>query len=286
MTLRRPLLRYLGSKWRLAPWLIGQFPPHEIYVEPFGGAAAVLLRKERVRTEVYNDVDSELVNLFRVLRDESGAAARLLRAVALTPYARDEYVASFERAECPIERARRLVVRLHMGHGTRGTRTDRAAGFRSDGTSGTTRVAGEWAEFPLALRAIIDRLRGVQIENKCALDLLDYWSSPRALIYLDPPYLPETRSCKARQREGFHTYRHELTVEQHVELLDRACASSAMVAISGYAAPLYEERLTDWLKVETAARAHRNLERTEVLWLNPAAVRARLVGPLFQAAAA
>lgn len=270
---QRPLLRYLGSKWRLAPWIIAQLPPHEIYLEPYGGGASLLLRKTRVRSEIYNDLDGELVNLFRVLRDPLGGG-ELVRKLKLTPYARAEYVEAMEPCQDAIERARRLLVRSHMGHGTRGTRTDRPAGFRSDGTSGTTRVAGEWADFPEVLLAIIDRIRGVSIDNRPALELIEYWDDPKTLIYLDPPYLPATRSSKARQAEGYHVYAHEMTVEQHVELLDRIQATQSMVALSGYPSSLYDEKLAGWERRETSARAHRNTERTEVLWLNAAAVAA------------
>ncbi len=279
----RPLLRYLGSKWRLAPWVIGHFPAHDIYVEPCGGAAAVLLQKDRCRTEVYNDIDGELVNLFAVLRSPAGA--ELVRQVALTPYARAEYLAAHLPSDDPVERARRLLVRSHMGHGTRGTRVDRAAGFRSDGKTGGTRVAGEWADFPIALSAIIDRLRGVSLDNRPALDLVAYWDDPKVLVYLDPPYLPETRSDKAKQAEGYHTYACEMRLEDHVELLDAARASRSMVLISGYDSPLYDDALRGWRRVTTRARAHRNAERLEVLWINPLAVDQLEAGPLFGAAA-
>lgn len=279
----RPLLRYLGSKWRLAPWIIGHFPQHEIYVEPFGGAAAVLLQKPRCRSEVYGDVDGELVNLFSVLR--SPEASQLIRHAALTPYARAEYLLAMEPAACPLERARRLLVRSHMGHGTRGTRTDRSAGFRSDGTTGTTRVAGEWADFPEQLRAIVERLRGVAIESRPAAELIAYWDDPRVLLYLDPPYMPETRSGKARQREVFHAYAHEMVPEDHVALLEQVRGSRSMVILSGYETDLYNEALKGWSKRTARARAHRNLPRTEVLWLNPAAVAGLEDGPLFAEAA-
>jgi DNA adenine methylase len=279
----RPLLRYLGSKWRLAPWIIAHFPAHDIYVEPFGGAAAVLLQKPRVRTEVYNDVDGELVNLFRVLR--SPDAGELVRQVALTPYAREEYLEAHLPTDQPLERARRLIVRSHMGHGTRGTRTDRAAGFRSDGKTGGTRVAGEWADFPDQLEAIVERFRGVSLESRTAGELLAYWDDPSVLVYADPPYLPATRSDKAKQAEGYHTYAHEMTVEDHAGFLDQAQSSRSMMLISGYASDQYDAALRGWTRRETRARAHRNAERTECLWINPLAASRLGSGPLFGEAA-
>lgn len=90
MTPTRPVLRYMGGKWRLAPWILRHLPPHRTYVEPFGGAASVLLRKPRAYAEIYNDLDGEIVSLFRVLRDPE-AAAELVRRIALTPFAREEF---------------------------------------------------------------------------------------------------------------------------------------------------------------------------------------------------
>lgn len=279
----RPLLRYMGSKWRLAPWLLEHLPPHEIYVEAFGGGAALLLRKPRSRTEVYNDVDQQLVNLFRLLR--STTAPEFIRRVSLTPYARDEYDAAHEPADDTIEQARCLLVRSHMGHGSRGTTSPSPSGFRQDGTTGSTRVAGEWADMPAALQAIVERLRGVTIDNRPAAEVLAYWDAPNVLHYLDPPYMPETRSVRARQPAGYHSYTHELTVDDHLALLEQARGLRAMVAISGYATPLYDDALQDWERLEVVTRAHRNTKRTEVLWLNAAAAAARRQRSLWEVAA-
>lgn len=115
----RPILRWHGGKWLLAPWIIAQFPPHHVYVEPFGGAWSVGFRKARAQAEVWNDLDAELVNLFAVLRDGNAAAA-LLGGLRLTPFARDEFNAAYHPCEDPAERARRLIVRSFMGHGSDG----------------------------------------------------------------------------------------------------------------------------------------------------------------------
>lgn len=274
MTITRPLLRWLGGKYRLAPWIISHFPPHDIYIEPFGGAASVLLRKPRCYNETYNDLDGELVNLFRVLR--SADAGELLRQIALTPYSRSEYVTAFDLTTDPIERARRTLVRSHLAHGTGGARMDRPTGFRTDGVTATTNVAGEWATFPDALQAIVDRLRGVTIEQRSALELLRRFDTPEALIYLDPPYLPATRSTKSRKPgERYHTYAYELGEADHHELLTAARDAKAMILISGYPDPLYDDALPGWTRHEIAARAHRNSPRTEVLWVNPRAEAGR-----------
>ncbi|NKJ43697.1 DNA adenine methylase [Novosphingobium sp. SG720] len=277
----RPVLRWLGGKFRLAQWIITHFPSHLIYVEPFGGAGSVLLQKERSYNEIYNDLDGELVNLFSVLR--GNRAPELLEALRLTPYARAEYLAAFQPCEDEVERARRAVVRSHMAHGTGGARMDRPTGFRSDGTSGTTNVAGEWADLPDALQATVERMRGVNIEQRPALELLERYAGPETLFYLDPPYMPETRSTKSRKPgDRYHTYAFEMTNGDHLALLEACCASQAMIVLSGYPTDLYMERLSDWQCVTIDARAHRNSPRTECLWLNQAAIKRRSAGPLFE----
>lgn len=281
----RPVLRWLGGKFRLSPWIISHFPPHRIYVEPFGGGGSVLLQKPRAYNEIYNDLDGELVNLFQVLRGPR--AEELLQALRLTPYARAEYFAAFQPSDDPVERARRTVVRSHMAHGTGGARMDRPTGFRTDGITATTNVAGEWADLPDALQAVIARMQGVGIEQRPAVDLIRNYSGPETLFYLDPPYLPATRSAKSRKAgERYHTYAHEMTVEDHVDLLAVCRDSKAMIVLSGYPDPTYDDALPDWIRVEISARAHRNSPRTECLWINPAATERMKAGPLFAEVAA
>ncbi len=275
----RPALRYLGGKWRLAPWIVAQFPPHRVYVEPFGGAASVLLRKPRSNGECYNDLSGDLVNLFRVLRDPT-QAARLCEVVALTPFARDEYDVAFEATDEPVERARRLVVRSYMGHGSSAATSERSTGFRASlQNRGGNLPAGDWATLPAALGSIASRMVGVVIENRPALQVIDRYDQPDALIYADPPYLPETRSAKARRGSMYHAYAHELNVDQHVELLERLNDARAMVVLSGYPAPLYDRNLKGWSRRTIETHADGALDRTEALWLNPAAVAA--CGDLF-----
>ncbi|MCZ4340590.1 DNA adenine methylase [Sphingomonadaceae bacterium G21617-S1] len=272
----RPALRWLGGKFRLADKIIAHFPPHKQYVEAYGGVGSVLQLKPRVYNETYNDLDGDLINLFTVLR--SDRAVDLIRQIELSPYSRAEYLAALEPAEEPIERARRMLVRSHMAHGTGGARIDRPTGFRTDGISGTTNVAGEWASFPLALRAVAERMRGVTIECRPALELISRFDDPKVMIYLDPPYPPETRSTKSRKPgERYHTYAYEMGEQDHCDLLATIGKSQAMVAISSYPNPLYDEELRSWRRIEFSARAHRNSPRTEVLWINPLA--AERLGP-------
>lgn len=268
----RPLLRYLGSKHRLAPKIVQWLPPHSLYVEPFGGSAAILGHKPRSQREIYNDLDGEVVNLFRVLR--SDRAGDLVRAVQLTPYAREEHALSYEPVNDPVERARRLLVRSHMGHGNNGTLITNKNGFRIDGTTGNTDVARNWLGFPAQIEAWIERLSGVMIENRPALELVERYAVPETLFYLDPPYVPETRSKSVRWSTGKCSYAHEMSIDDHAALLDAIVASPAMVVLSGYRSELYDAALRDWRRLELKARAHGNLPRTEVVWINRAAAAA------------
>lgn len=270
----RPVLRYLGGKWRLAPWIIGHFPPHRIYVEPFGGAGSVLLRKERSAGECLNDIDGDLVNLFRVLRDDE-LSERLCRMVSLTPFAREEYDAAFAPTDDPVERARRLIVRSYMGHGSSSAVSEKSTGFRASLVNRKGALpAGEWPGLPAALAAVTSRLAGVLIEQRPALQLIERYDAPDALLYLDPPYVPETRSQKRRGGRPFHAYAHELDEAGHRALLARIRQCQAAVVVSGYSSPLYDDALADWQREEIDTHADGALDRTEVLWLNPACASA------------
>ncbi|KUO53180.1 MAG: hypothetical protein APF82_00910 [Sphingomonadales bacterium BRH_c42] len=265
----RPVLRWHGGKWLLAPWIIEHFPPHRVYVEPFGGAGSVLLRKPKAYCEVYNDLDGDVVNLFRLLRQSD--ADRLVELIRLTPFAREEFVAAYEACDDPLERARRLVARSFMGFGSGGA-TANSTGFRSNSTRSGTTPAEDWGNYPEALEAVIRRMKGVIVENRPAVDVMRQHDGPETLHYVDPPYLPETRSkSSVGSTTPKNTYRHELTVEDHIELLDALTGLSGMVILSGYPAPLYDDRLRGWQRIERAALADGARARTEVLWLNPAA---------------
>lgn len=213
----RPALRYHGGKWRLAPWIIRHLPPHRLYVEPFGGAMSVLLRKPRSYAEIYNDLDGEIVNLFRVLRDPAGSL-RLRDLAALTPYSRAEFLGSYAPSEDPIEQARRTLVRSWMAHGSSGMRGHKT-GFRIGSMREYTIASMDWAAWPSSMSALIERLQGVIIECRPALQLIEDHDAADTLFYLDPPYMFETRSQKRVKGELYHSYKHELTDSDHAALL-------------------------------------------------------------------
>lgn len=268
MTLTRPLLRWHGGKWRLAPWIIEHLPPHRIYVEPFGGAASVLLRKPRAYAEIYNDLENQVVELFRLLQRQ-GDATELCRRLDVTPFSRAEFNLAYESTDCPIERCRRLVIRSFMGFGSDGSRLDVSTGFRSTSRNSGTTPAHDWDSYPAALRHIIERLRGVVIESRDAIACMVAHDGPDTLHYIDPPYLSETRQISHR----LHGYTHELTNEDHVRLLDEVGKLQGMVLLSGYPSELYTKALASWRTVERLAHADGARPRREVLWINRAADR-------------
>jgi DNA adenine methylase len=283
-TVKRPVLRYHGGKFRLAPWIIRHFPPHRLYVEPFGGAAGVLVQKERAYAEVYNDLDGDVVNLFRVLR-EPGKCARLIDMLLLTPYARDEFDGAYEPTDDSIERARRTLVRAEMGFGSAGA-TKGSTGFRVDTRRKYGTAQQLWARFPESLSAICQRLTGVMIENRPALEIIRYHDAPDALFYVDPPYMFGARNVYAKRGRY---YDFELSDADHAELLDELRACAGMVVLSGYPTPAYEAALTGWSTATTEARisaARGTGVRTECLWLNPACAAALDRSGLFGEAAA
>jgi DNA adenine methylase len=255
---RRPLLRWHGGKWNLAPWVISFFPPHRCYVEPFGGAGSVLIRKPRCYAEVYNDLDGSVVNLFRVLR--SDRADELVNLVRLTPFARDEFVDAYVECDDPVESARRLIVRSFQGFGSNGH--NRSTGFRANSNLSGTTPAHDWANYPDALAQIVERLTGVVIENRDAKATMAAHDTRETLHYVDPPYILSTRSDEGRD------YAVELSDADHADLLQFVRGLAGTVILSGYAHDLYDEILHDWFRVERKHLADGARARTEVLWIN------------------
>ncbi len=255
----RPALRYHGGKWILAPWIISHFPEHDIYVEPYAGAASVLLRKPRSYAEIYNDLDGEIVNVFRMLRDQGSELERLLRA---TPFAREEFKGAYETANDPIERARRTIVKSLMGFGSDGIRNN--TGFRNyAGRNRYTIPAHDWANYVEGLGFLRERLRGVVIEHDKAIAVMLKQDSPKTLHYVDPPYLASTRTSK-----GVHRYTVEMTEDDHRELCATLNTLKGKVILSAYQSPLYDDLYAGWSKKKRAARADGALARTELLYAN------------------
>jgi DNA adenine methylase len=263
----RPLLRWHGGKWLLAPWIIAQFPPHLVYVEPFGGAGSVLMRKPRCYAEIWNDLDGSVVNLFRVLRGPRAGA--LVEALRLTPFARDEFALAYEPADDAVEAARRLIIRSFMGFGSSGA-IGHSTGFRSNSNRSGTTPAKDWSNFPDSIAKVIDRLSGVIIENRDARDVMAQHDGPETLHYVDPPYVHGTRN-RGNPYDLKHPYNHEMSNADHTDLLAFLRGLKGRVVLSGYPHPLYDAALAGWRRIEREALADGARKRTEVLWLNFAA---------------
>lgn len=264
--IRRPILRYHGGKWKLARWIISVLPPHRVYVEPFGGAASVLLRKPRSYAEVYNDFDGEIVNVFRVVREQP---RRLVRELVWTPFSRTEYRAAFAPSDDPVEAARRTIIRSFMGFSSNAINRSVQSGFRSNSNRSGTSPAYDWANYPVSLRVIARRLRGVVIESKPAAEVIAQHDGSETLFYCDPPYVHATRALDVMH--GERGYAHELTDADHEALRAQLAAVRGMVVLSGYHGELYDRLYGDWPRLATAALADGAAPRTEVLWFNEAA---------------
>jgi len=272
MNIKSPVIRYHGGKFRLAPWVLQHFPPHTCYVESFGGAAGVLMQKERSYAEVYNDLDGDIVNLFRVLQGEATRNA-LIEMLTLTPYARDEFEQAWEPTEDPVDRARRTIVRAQMGFGSAGA-TKGVTGFRIDTKRKYGTAQSLWTKYPEQIATIGQRLTGVLIENRPATEVIKAHDGPETLHYVDPPYVLGTRYESAKSGRY---YRHEMTDADHMALISNLLEVDGMVALSGYSSEIYIDQLEGWSMNSVSARisaGRGSSTRQECLWLNPACMHA------------
>ena len=258
----------------LAPWIISHFPRHTVYVEPFCGAANVLLRKRPSRVEVLNDLYGRVVSCFRVLRDPE-QAKRLQELLRLTPCSEEEYLSCREASNDPVEDARRLIVLGHQGHGSTGASGGKLTGWRRGVRPHGPTSAREWGSLWEHVLEWADRLRGVYLENDDAIKVIERWDGPETLFYVDPPYMQSTRTS------GPNGYAYEMTDEQHLKLIDCLRQVSGAVVLSGYRNSLYDDNLCDWHTVSRNVVVDRGAQRTEVLWLNAKAVAKRYL-PLFK----
>jgi DNA adenine methylase len=232
----------------------------------------VFFNKEPSRVETINDIDGNVVNLFRVIRERPEELAKL---VEMTPWARDEYRASYEMTGDSLEDARRFLVRCWQAFGQ--VTTNSRGGWRHSGTDKFNR-AMELIKIPAIILETAERLKIVQIENRPAVELIERYAANHVLIYADPPYLWETRTFR---QHGRKTYTHEMTNDDHAKLLDALDNHPGPVILSGYACPLYENRLKHWTKRTHKTNAECGRERMEALWINPLATEAVKVISLF-----
>src|ERR1035437_9911090 len=274
----RIVFGWYGGKYSHLDWLLPLLPQCHHYCEPFAGSAAVLLNREPSPVETYNDIDGEVVNFFRVLRDEPD---ELIRLIALTPFSREEYHKAIESDSAnlsSLEKARYFYVKARQ------TRTGLAqtaslgrwANCKDTSRAGMSGVVSRWLGGVEALADIANRLLRVQIENRPAIDIIRLYDGPGTLFYCDPPYLHVTRGDS-------NAYGFEMDLDQHRAFAKAVRVCKAKVAVSGYDHPLMDELFepSRWHKTLGQDRTIHSTKgkRQEVLWTN---FEPRDEGGLFQ----
>ncbi|MGB9623757.1 MAG: DNA adenine methylase [Phycisphaerae bacterium] len=257
---------WYGGKFSHLDWLLPLSPKCHHYCEPFAGSAAVLLNREPSPVETYNDLDGEVCNFFRVLRNQTKA---LIKVITLTPFSREEFAIACELDAklSALERARRFYVRARQVRtGLAQTASlGRWANCIDTSRAGMSGVVSRWLGGVDQLPDIGERLLRVQIENRPAVDVIRLYDSAETLFYCDPPYVHETRGDSK-------AYGHEMTDEQHRELADVLNSAKGMVAISNYDCELMNRLYPAkrWRKIVAPAKTNHSTKdvRTEVLWVN------------------
>lgn len=257
----RAVLKYPGSKWKIAGSIIELIPKHHSYVEPFFGSGAVLFNKAPSDIETVNDLDSDVTNLFRCIQMDS---ERLARLVMTTPFSREEYDNQFGLPEGAVyidsfQRAAGFLVRCWQGHGFR--TNGHKVGWKND-VQGRERAYAlwNWYRLPEWIVGIAERLRMVQIENRPAVEVIKRFNYENVFQYWDPPYLLCTRNGKQ--------YKHEMSDADHEDLLKEALKSKAKIMISGYESEMYNDYLKNWNKLNFQSCAEHGGIRKETVWMN------------------
>jgi DNA adenine methylase len=253
-----PAFQYTGSKFRIAKWIISHFPKHRCYVEPYCGAASVFFQKQPSYLEVINDLNGEVVNFFDVLRDHTD---ELVRVLDLTPWSRAELERAMTPHHDPIERARRLYIRAYQSY-TAGE-AEKSRGWAYDVEH--ARRIKKWPKLDY-LYELAQRLKLAQIDCDTALNVIMRFDAVTTLIYIDPPYVADTRT-------GLRDYKTEMSDEDHIALSDTLHNIQGMALISGYDSALYQRLYADWKMVSIESRTVNNVKRRECLWINEAAQR-------------
>ena len=256
---------WYGGKYNHLGWLLPLLPQTKHYCEPFGGSAAVLLNREPSPIETYNDLDGEVVNFFKVLREQKD---ELIEAIGLTPFAREEFELAIAPPNEPVtdlERARRFFIRARQVRTglAQTASTGRWAHCVLTSRAGMAGAVSRWLGSVEGLSEIAQRLLRVQIEHAPAAEVITRYDSSDTLYYCDPPYLHEARGDS-------RAYAYEMTDDQHRELADLLHSVQGKVAISGYHSPLMDSLYGDWYCIDGPAKKTHSVKQTriEVLWPN------------------
>jgi DNA adenine methylase len=250
-----PLLKYPGAKNRLATWIVSHIPPHKVYCEPFLGSGAVFLNKEPAYNEILNDLDDDIYNFFKVVR---GNPEELCKLIYATPCSRTEYSAAYmDEPVSDLEQARRFAVKCWQGFGCGNKYKN---GYRRGIGAASPNPAKAWAKLPDTIQLSTERLKNAQIEHKDALELISDLYGEDTFIYIDPPYLQDTRKK--------YLYNHEMTDEQHMKLLQIVRESDCKIMISAYENELYNTELIGWRKEHKSTTAECSRRRIETLYMN------------------
>ncbi len=256
---------WYGGKFNHLDWLLPLLPAAHHYCEPFAGSAAVLLNRIPAPVETCNDIDGEVVNFFRVLREEP---LELARVIALTPFSREEFhraIADEPGVENKLERARRFYVRARQARtGLAQTASlGRWANCKNTSRAGMSGVVSRWLGGVEGLPEIGLRLLRVQIENRPATDVIRLYDGPNTLFYCDPPYLHDTRGDS-------NAYGFEMSHPEHIALAAVLHRCTGKVAISGYRNDLMDKLYKDWRRFDAPPKQCHSIKkmRQECLWMN------------------
>ena len=223
----KPPFSYPGAKTKSTGFIIPLLPcdNKSIYVEPFGGSAAVMLARRPVRLEVFNDRYAGVCDFYRCIRNPE-LMERLCIRIELTIHSREEFIWSrdtWKNADDPVERAARWYYMTMYSFSRLGRNFGRSTGVGARLPSITDRIPH--------FKQIHARLCNVQIENQDWRQCIKDYDSHDTVFYLDPPYLNTVAGC----------YTHGMNNDEHREFLDVVFACKGFCAVSGYSNPLYDE---------------------------------------------
>lgn len=254
---------YLGSKFSILPWLLPLLPRTKSFVELFGGSMVVTINREPSQIETYNDINGNLVNFFRVLRDNT---EELITKLYLTPHSRQEYEESwFEATDTPIEQARKFFVRMRQSVLATGSQNQKKGWLTAtrETRCKISEATNKYLKSVDGLHRIVERLKMIQIENRSWNFVVDAYDNEFSLLYADPPYDVEKRS-------GGSDYQFDFTEADHVALHDRLLQVKAKAAVSGYDSDFMKELYKDFYFIPGPIRKNNKSVRfvRECLWTN------------------